>query len=62
MENEFALFVDVMGVQRDLLGADDSGAMSSGFAKCREKLSSFRGDLERVVGSQLATFRRKNEL
>jgi hypothetical protein len=52
MEDEFALFVDVMGVQRDLVEVNNSGA-SSGFTRCQEKLRSFRGDLERVVGSQL---------
>jgi hypothetical protein len=47
----FALFVDVMGVQQDLLstGADATGR----FDRCRERLEDFRRDLFVLINQQL---------
>jgi hypothetical protein len=47
----FALFVDVMGVQRDLLST--GAEATKRFDRCRERLEDFRRDLFFLINQQL---------
>jgi hypothetical protein len=51
----FALFVDVMGVQSDLVTADNRHRASPGFDRCRERLEDFHRDLDDTAGKLMNT-------
>jgi hypothetical protein len=52
-ESVFALFVDVMGVQHDLVSTSSDSEASVGFARCRDRLEYFHGDLAYTIGQEL---------
>lgn len=49
----FALFVDVMGVQKDLLPTNDRKSAEDAFLRCRERLESFHQDLSEILSREL---------
>ena len=54
-QTAFALFVDVMGTQQELLPTDGR-TDEVGLARCRDRLEDFHRDLNRVIEQRLATF------
>jgi hypothetical protein len=50
-EDDFALFIDVMGVQQQL--TRDGDASQSGFSECRERLEYFHRDLNTTLENEL---------
>jgi hypothetical protein len=53
MRNAFALFVDVMGIQQELVPANDRRDESAGFDRCRDRLEDFHGDLSDTISRDL---------
>jgi hypothetical protein len=53
MRKVFALFVDVMGIQQELVPTNESRKESDGFNRCRERLEEFHRDLDNTISQDL---------
>ncbi len=54
-KSAFALFIDVMGVQQELVPGEKDRKVSRRFKRCRERLEVFHRDLSNTVGQGLPT-------
>lgn len=52
-QSAFALFIDVMGVQQELVPGEKDRKISRRFKRCRERLEVFHSDLSDIIGQNL---------